>query len=110
MSSWRCLFAAFCMRSSISRSSRVVRWAPGAAEPGVNCGPARARSKVAQTAVVFNTAYLVERNSALIINTPALGYNPAQTMEPRFDTLWHDWHDDLVHFARHDAPKLFTIL
>ena len=28
----------------------------------------------------------------------------------RFQDIWRDWHDDLVHFARHDAPKLFTIL
>ena len=28
----------------------------------------------------------------------------------RFQDIWRDWHDDLVHFARHDAPKLLTIL
>lgn len=31
-------------------------------------------------------------------------------MEPRFQNLWHDWHDDLIRFARYDVPKLIGIL
>lgn len=31
-------------------------------------------------------------------------------MEPRFHDLWHDWHDDLIVFARHQLPKLVAIL
>ena len=31
-------------------------------------------------------------------------------MEDRFDHLWQDWHQDLVHFARYDIPKLIAIL
>lgn len=31
-------------------------------------------------------------------------------MEPRFHDLWHDWHDDLIVFARHQLPKLLAIL
>jgi moderate conductance mechanosensitive channel len=31
-------------------------------------------------------------------------------MEDRFTNLWRDWHDDLVRFTRHDAPKLLAIL
>ncbi|HEY6352212.1 MAG TPA: mechanosensitive ion channel family protein [Candidatus Angelobacter sp.] len=31
-------------------------------------------------------------------------------MEPRFHDLWHEWHDDLIVFARHQLPKLLAIL
>jgi small-conductance mechanosensitive channel len=31
-------------------------------------------------------------------------------MEPRFQNLWHEWHDDLVRFSRHDAPKLIVVV
>jgi len=31
-------------------------------------------------------------------------------LEPRFQDLWHDWHDDLIEFARHQLPKLLAIL
>lgn len=31
-------------------------------------------------------------------------------MEPRFQNLWQDWHEDLVRFARYDVPKLLAIL
>ncbi len=31
-------------------------------------------------------------------------------MEPRFQNLWQGWHDDLLHFARYDVPKLVAIL
>ena len=31
-------------------------------------------------------------------------------MEPRLQDLWHDWHDDLLHFARYDLPKLLAIV
>ncbi|HEY6248500.1 MAG TPA: mechanosensitive ion channel family protein [Candidatus Angelobacter sp.] len=31
-------------------------------------------------------------------------------MEPRFHDLWHDWHDDLIVFARNKLPKLLAIL
>jgi small conductance mechanosensitive channel len=31
-------------------------------------------------------------------------------MEPRLQDLWHDWHDDLLRFARYDVPKLLAIL
>lgn len=31
-------------------------------------------------------------------------------MEPRFSNLWQGWHDDLIHFARYDVPKLIAIL
>lgn len=41
---------------------------------------------------------------------PALGYNPAQAMEPSFPNLWQGWHDDLIRFARYDVPKLIAIL
>jgi small conductance mechanosensitive channel len=31
-------------------------------------------------------------------------------MGPQFHNLLQDWHEDLVRFARHDAPKLVAIL
>jgi len=31
-------------------------------------------------------------------------------MELRFQSLWQDWHDDLIRFARYDLPKLLAIL
>src|SRR5215469_4177312 len=30
--------------------------------------------------------------------------------EPRFEDLWHGWHNDLIAFARHQLPKLLAIL
>lgn len=39
-----------------------------------------------------------------------LRYNPAQAMELRVQNLWHDWHEDLIRFARFDVPKLLAIL
>lgn len=31
-------------------------------------------------------------------------------MEPKIHSLWQDWHEDLIHFARFDAPKLAAII
>lgn len=31
-------------------------------------------------------------------------------MEPRFENLWQDWHEDLLRFARYDVPKLVAIV
>lgn len=31
-------------------------------------------------------------------------------MEPRFENLWQDWHQDLLRFARYDVPKLVAII
>src|SRR5215831_10261073 len=31
-------------------------------------------------------------------------------MELRYQSLWQDWHDDLIRFARYDLPKLMAIL
>src|SRR5215469_3192264 len=31
-------------------------------------------------------------------------------MELRYQSLWQDWHDDLIRFARYDLPKLLAIL
>ena len=31
-------------------------------------------------------------------------------MQLRFQSLWEDWHDDLIRFARYDLPKLLAIL
>jgi small-conductance mechanosensitive channel len=31
-------------------------------------------------------------------------------MEPQFQTLWQDWHDDMNRFARYAVPKLVAIL
>jgi len=31
-------------------------------------------------------------------------------MDTRFESLWRGWHDDLIHFARYDLPKLVAIL
>lgn len=31
-------------------------------------------------------------------------------MQLQLNDLWHDWHDDLIRFARYDLPKLLAIL
>lgn len=31
-------------------------------------------------------------------------------MQLQLHDLWHDWHDDLIRFARYDLPKLLAIL
>src|SRR5215472_17520241 len=58
----------------------------------------------------FNTATSSIRDCPDYKHLLALRYNPAQAMQPRFHDLWHDWHDDLIGFARHQLPKLFAVL
>lgn len=31
-------------------------------------------------------------------------------MDPRFQNLWQDWHDDFIRFARYNLPKLIAIV